>query len=227
MPLLGDLPAGEEVLEELRTQYSYAYRTLVPPMNLPMAWLQPQDRIPLIARRGQNRSDYLRQRLGIGMDKRLVLFYAGPVHLPAVFWAQIRANSEYAFLFYDMPPGAPELPNMIVLPPGLVHPSEVVPSMDLVLAKAGYGIASECMANGVPLIYAHRADFLESTAISRELEEWGGAVCLAPEVLLEGKELAPFLNYAYGLGASARPVVSTGADYCAELLAGGLEPIEE
>lgn len=205
-------------MAQLRLEYSHAARVLVPPMNLPMDWLARQERVPLVARKGRNRAAEIRARLGVGVDKRLVLFYAGPVMLPPAFWAQVALNEDCAFLFYALPPGAPVLGNIHVLPSDCVHPADVVPSMDLVLAKAGYGIAGECMADGVPIVYAHRSDFLESSAISRELDAWGGAIALAPEVLLEGRALRPYLEAGFALESGVRPVRSDGAEVCAGLL---------
>ncbi|HCF96922.1 MAG: hypothetical protein PHC78_02050 [Verrucomicrobiota bacterium] len=217
-PLLDGLAGGDEALAQLRLEYSHAARVLVPPMNLPMDWLARQERVPLVARKGRNRAAEIRARLGLGVDKRLVLFYAGPVMLPPAFWAQVALNEDCAFLFYALPPGAPVLGNIHVLPSDCVHPADVVPSMDLVLAKAGYGIAGECMADGVPIVYAHRSDFLESSAISRELDAWGGAIALAPEVLLEGRALRPYLEAGFALESGVRPVRSDGAEVCAGLL---------
>jgi hypothetical protein len=39
--------------------------------------------------------------------------------------------------------------------------SDMLASVDAVISKPGYGILSDCVVNGKPLIYADRSDFLE------------------------------------------------------------------
>ena len=54
------------------------------------------------------------------------------------------------------------------LPAGLAY-QDVVAAADLVITKPGYGIVSECVANGTPLLYTSRGRFVEYDVFVAEM----------------------------------------------------------
>jgi L-arabinokinase len=67
-----------------------------------------------------------------------------------------------------------EAEHLTVLAPGLELPAPVsyedlVAAADVVISKPGYGIVSECVANGTALLYTSRGRFLEYDVFTAEM----------------------------------------------------------
>ncbi len=104
--------------------------------------------IPFIARRSTRDAAETRERLGIAGDRPFVLacFSGADLGLPY----QHIADAEHLTVL------APERE----APAGLTYP-DLVAAADVVVSKPGYGIVSECIANGTPLLYTSRGRFVE------------------------------------------------------------------
>jgi len=102
--------------------------------------------IPLIARRSTRDRAEMRHLLGIDGARPAVLASFGGygVDLP---YARVEQSGLMVL--------APDAP-----PPGLKY-EDLVAAVDVVVSKPGYGIVSECVANGTPLLYTSRGRFAE------------------------------------------------------------------
>jgi L-arabinokinase len=146
-------PAFEElapdVIPAIRTAYGTATRALRLPFHggfEPMAAVT--DDIPLIARRSRRDPADTRRLLGIAGDRPVVLASFGAYGAPLPYDA-VQARGEFTLLTVERLP-----------PHGLEYP-DLVAAADVVLSKPGYGIVSECIANGTALLYASRGRFVE------------------------------------------------------------------
>lgn len=133
----------------IRDAYATATRALRLPLHggfEPMAAVTSD--IPFIARRSRRAPAETRERLGIAGNRPFVLacFSAADLDLPY----QHIADTEHLTVL------APEREP----PAGLSYP-DLVAAADVVVSKPGYGIVSECVANGTPLLYTSRGRFLE------------------------------------------------------------------
>jgi hypothetical protein len=104
--------------------------------------------IPFIARRSALGRDEARRLLGIRGDRPVVLpsFGAYGAALPL---DALRASSRFTLIDPDLE-----------APPGIGYP-DLVAAADVVVSKPGYGIVSECVANGTALLYTSRGRFIE------------------------------------------------------------------
>ena len=104
--------------------------------------------IPFIARQSTRNRGETRYLLGITDDRPVVLpsFGAYGAALPV---DRLRASRQFTLLTIDDP-----------LPHGLRYP-DLVAAADVVVSKPGYGIVSECVANGTALLYTSRGRFIE------------------------------------------------------------------
>jgi L-arabinokinase len=100
-------------------------------------------------------------------------------------------------------PGGLELPNttygviakaegLTVLAPGVELPAplvyqDLVAAADVVISKPGYGIVSECVANGTPLLYTSRRHFVEYDMFVAEMPHVLRCRHLAQADLLAGR----------------------------------------
>ena len=145
---------GENVASEI----GMIYRSTTFALRMPM-WggfeTMPQILdIPFVARRSRRDPDEVRLALGIPVDQRVVLTSFGGYGLDGLDEDAVRAIADYH-----------------VLLPGMIDESamydrgyryeDLVRAVDVVVTKPGYGIISECIANGTALLYTARGDFRE------------------------------------------------------------------
>jgi L-arabinokinase len=111
--------------------------------------------VPFIARQSIRDPEDTRQVLKVGRGQRLVLasFAAYGLALP-------YDRIEQSGLVVISPERHP--------PPGLKY-EDLVAAADVVVSKPGYGIVSECVANGTPLLFTSRGRFAEYEVMLAEM----------------------------------------------------------
>ena len=140
---------GAGVIDVVHNAYAAATRALRLPLHGGFdAMAAVTSDIPFIARRSTRDAAETRERLRIAGDRPFVLacFSGADLGLP---YQQI-ADAEHLTVL------APERE----APAGLTYP-DLVAAADVVVSKPGYGIVSECIANGTPLLYTSRGRFVE------------------------------------------------------------------
>ena len=138
-----------EVIHVIRDAYALATRALRLPLHggfEPMAAVTMD--IPFIARRSRRDPADTRRALGVPDDRPFVVASFGAYGLNAAYDDIAKAQR-----LTVLSPGS-------TLPAGLAY-QDVVEAADLVITKPGYGIVSECVANGTPLLYTSRGRFVE------------------------------------------------------------------
>jgi len=168
------------VVDTIRGAYAAASRALRLPLHggfEPMAAVTTD--IPFIARRSTRDAVETRQLLGIAGDRPFVLASFGGYGLN-VPYETIAESEGLTILAVEREPPAP-----------LTYP-DLVAAADVVISKPGYGIVSECVVNGTPLLYTSRGRFVEYDVFVAEMPgvlrcrhlpqadllagRWGGAV---------------------------------------------------
>lgn len=175
-------PAFDElapsVIPAMRGAYAMATRALRLPLHggfEPMAAATVD--IPLIARRSTFDPAETRRRLGVAGNsagKPLVLASFGGYGLQLPFDAIARKNG-LTVVSLDRE-----------LPGGLKY-QDIVAAADVVVSKPGYGIVSECIANGTPLLYTSRGRFVEYDLFVREMPRVLKCRYIPQEELLAGR----------------------------------------
>ncbi len=110
--------------------------------------------IPFIARHSRRDRDQVRRLLGIDGSRTAILASFGGYGVALPF--ERVAQSGLMLLSPDDPP------------PGLQY-EDLVAAVDVVVSKPGYGIVSECIANGTPLLYTSRGRFAEYPVMLAEM----------------------------------------------------------
>jgi L-arabinokinase len=138
-----------DAIPAIRRAYATATRALRLPLHggfEPMAAVTRD--IPFIARRSTRDAADTRRLLGLSGDRPIVLpsfgGYGADLPLDA-----LRRSERFTLI-----ESARELPA------GL-HYQDLVAAADVVVSKPGYGIVSECVANGTALLYTSRGRFVE------------------------------------------------------------------
>ncbi|MGC8741684.1 MAG: glycosyltransferase family protein [Candidatus Sumerlaeaceae bacterium] len=164
----------EVFLRQVAKEYATATLLVRPGFALRMPHFRRSYDTSPIARRGVNRRRELLRELDLSTRTRLVLTYFGKWGFGALEIERAARLKDVAFLSFDA-----EIPPLKKLDPNRWKFEDVVASVDVVIAKPGYGTLGECMANATPVIYYPRCEFSEYFALRRELDRWGGAVRLS------------------------------------------------
>ena len=139
------------VLPAVRDGYACATRTLRLPLHGGFAAMAATTTdIPFVARLSTRDRRDTRRRLGVSGDRPAVLVSLDRFDLAAALDTIARSDR---FVTIDSDPATLDAN-------GLQY-KDLVAASDVVISKPGYGIASECLANGAALLYTSRDGFRE------------------------------------------------------------------
>lgn len=199
---------ASSLVEAQRDLYSRATLALRTPLSFPMSYFPRMKDIPLIGRSGSSIRYRLLKHFNLPPRQRLVLVYLGIWGGKDVRPQVLTKRDDITFFsFHDAPDPIVSLHNDQWTFP------DVLASMDAVVGKPGYGIASECMINAIPMIYYPRDEFAEYRVLSDGLQEWGGATCMSRDILIHGP-WDDSLDWAFG--ATPEATNGDGARIAAE-----------
>jgi hypothetical protein len=166
-PILGPDPALRALPGEIAAQYGSARTYLRLPLHPEPHPFREAIDLPLVGRRATAPAARVRELLGLppAGSRPLVLLSIGG--LRAGDWPRIRADAA-GMDFVVVGPLPVEVPGsaLRLLPESLdLRFEDLVGAADAVLGKPGYGICSECAANGTPLVAVERTGFAEYAAL--------------------------------------------------------------
>jgi L-arabinokinase len=122
--------------------------------------------LPLVARRAKHAPADVRARLRLPASEPLLLVSFGGYSAHELDVARAAATLSAARIVMTtrdgdvVPEGAIGIAEHLVYDSGLRY-EDLVAAVDIVLSKPGYGIVSECIANGTRLLYTSRGRFRE------------------------------------------------------------------
>jgi L-arabinokinase len=213
------------VLPTIRQAYAEATQTLRLPLHGGFAAMRaPVRDIPLIARRSPLGRHDARRTLGLSADERVVLasFGAYGADLP---YRDVAAHSAFTLVVTDAEardggeaahPRLRRLARRDLKSRGIRYP-DLVAAADVVVSKPGYGIVSECVANGAALLYTSRGRFPEQEVFFAEMPEVLRCRFIAPDDLRAGRwseAVAALLDQPQ----PPRQLATDGADVAASMI---------
>ncbi len=192
-----------EVIPTIRRAYASTTLALRLPLHggfEPMAGVTRD--IAFIARTSTRDPGDTRRQLGIAGERPVVLASFGGygVDLPI---EALRQSDRFTFIEPMREP-----------PSGLKY-EDLVAAADVVVSKPGYGIVSECVANGTALLYTSRGRFIEYDLFVAGMPEILRCRYLSQEDLLGGRWAEAIDALLAQPEAPERPAVN-GADTAAE-----------
>ncbi len=163
------------VIGTIRDAYAAATHALRLPMHggfEPMAAVTSD--IPFIAGRSTRDREETRRHLGISGDRPFVLASFGGHGLDIPYGAIAKSEGLTVWSAES------------ALPAPLTH-QDLVAAADVVISKPGYGIVSECVASGAPLLYTSRGRFVEYDVFVAEMPRVLRCRYIAQPDLLAGR----------------------------------------
>jgi L-arabinokinase len=192
------------------------------------ATMRPVRDLPLVARVGRAPREVVRRAVGLPLDRPLLLvslggFGAGGLDVAAAA-ASLRGVADVVLTSYDTVAAAPSVHRVdeaSLYGQGLRY-EDLVGAVDVVASKPGYGIISECAANGTALLYTDRGRFCEYDVLVREMPRYLESRFIAQAALRAGDWREPVTAL---LAAPPRPRAradgaAVAAAWLAERLAG-------
>ncbi|MBV8233129.1 MAG: hypothetical protein JO355_02455 [Planctomycetaceae bacterium] len=211
----GDAP---KLVTELRRAYRHATALFRTEPALRMADIAPVIELGMVVTPGHCRRDELRKRLGLAATDKLVYLYVGRYGQANLGWGRLEKLKGRGLHFVGFHPASiGPLENLHVVEVSDWTGAELTASVDVVVAKAGYGTSCEAMVAGTPMIYPPRTGFAEHRALDRALRAWGGGVPATAREFAELR-LERLLDRALALKPGPPPFPADGAARAAERL---------
>src|SRR5699024_3167963 len=119
--------------------------------------------VPFVARHSAKDPSSTRAHRGLPLDKRLVLASFGGYGVQGLDFEAIDLPDGWAIVR--------GLDQAEIYDAGLSY-QDLVRTVDVVITKPGYGIVSECIANGAAMVYTSRGNFPEYDVFVREMPRY-------------------------------------------------------
>jgi hypothetical protein len=167
----------------VRAARAYGRATLM--LELPytgdLSAFYARERIGFVARRPRVDREEARRRLGLGLETRpAILISFGGIGLPGLTPAVLSREDGLRFLY----PEELEAGRLQAL--GLYYP-DVIGAVDAVVTKPGYGIVTDAIGAGTPIVYTERGDFPEYPILVAEMPRHLACVHVGNDDLRHGR----------------------------------------
>lgn len=196
------------VIERLRRGYSQASLLLRLPFAEAMEAFPRRQEVGLVARPGKPCRGRLAELTGADPCRRWALVSFTTLELTPS--ARRRAAATEGWQFFTVQPLDWQEHGFLAVDPSLVAFCDLVASVDVVLSKPGFGILSDAIVNGRPLVYVERSDFLEYPVLERGLKRFLRHHHLPAAELYRGA-VGPALEAALGAPEPPERLSSDGA----------------
>jgi L-arabinokinase len=210
-PYVKRFPEYIPVLSTMAEQYAKASKALALYPSSPMPIFKNKIPTPILGRKGNDRRSDIYHTFGIDSSKRLGLIYTGNFGLDSVRWDRLEGFGGWEFIGVYPLPGSPK--NFHTVTKDQFRYQDLSASADAIVGKMGYGVFSESLLNGVPLIYLPRDDFSEFQTLDAEAKRLGSGVCIDAETFAEAGWEDALENAASSI--KIEPADGRGAGICA------------
>ncbi len=210
-PYVREYPFFEPYLRKIREQYRMAGLLLELTPSTGMPYFRNRLKVPLVAKPGRNIGRRLKEHLGLGKNQRIALIYVGEFGVESMRWEDLEKFRDWDFIgIYPLPRASA---NYHRIDKKDFPYEDLVASAEVVITKIGYGVTSQSLINGTPLIYLPPQDFAEFPVLEEAIREWGQGYRLSREdycALKWGGALEEVIKRG-----RPKPVASDGARICA------------
>jgi hypothetical protein len=186
------LPAAPWLIDRLAGWYAHAEEAWRLPLAGGFESFKRVIDFPFVARHARHARAEVRHRLGLPADTPLLLVSFGGYQSHELDLVRAAASVRDAQIVITSSTDASAVPNNVLTideqtlyGDGLRY-EDLVGAVDIVLSKPGYGIVSECIANGARLLYTSRGRFREYEIFVAQMPRLVSCEFLSPAELSAG-----------------------------------------
>jgi L-arabinokinase len=194
--IYADYSASQDLLARIQDAYRLADAGWRMPMHGGFAAIDPIVDVPFVARHARNdlSRDEVRRALRLPMDRRLALISFGGYGVEGLRLESLDCGPSWEIVTTAGPgrsnvsrhDAVRTLDEPAMYSAGLRY-EDVVRAVDVVLTKPGYGIISDCIANGTAMLYTSRGRFAEYDVLVSEMPRYLRCRFIDPEDLRAGR----------------------------------------
>jgi L-arabinokinase len=183
-------------IEQIRSAYGSAQGAWRLPMHGGFEPFASVTDVPFVARHASVDRATTRGRLGLPLDRKLVLSSFGGYGLASLPLEGLDCLEEYEVVIAEASLGgggqARPHPAVHAIVEGDIYSrglryEDLVGAADVVLTKPGFGIISECLANDTALVYTSRGAFREYDVLVAEMPDMLRCAFISHEDLFAGR----------------------------------------
>ncbi len=178
-------PRWDSFVVEFEKDYGTADLLIRLPFHAEMGAFKRIVDVPLLASPGRERRREIAAMTGCRPGKKWVLLSFTSLGLDDAALDHIESLSEYDF--FTVKPLEWRRKNIFPIDREKIPFSDVVASVDVVVSKPGFGLMSDCLVNGKPLIHADREDFREYAVMLEGVQRYFKNIHIPTPLLYEGK----------------------------------------
>lgn len=188
----GGDPEWNHLAQEVRRYYQTGSLLLRLPFYGAMNAFRRIEDIPLVARRSDKGQKEIRQLLGLPSGIKIGLIGFSHLSLQKEAIQRIEElSSEYLFLIKN--PINWESPIFRKIEGEALSFVDLVRAADFVMTKPGYGMVSDCLSHGTPMIFSDRGGFPEYPILVKGIKSLL-ASCFMPKEALYSGNWGPYLG---------------------------------
>ena len=190
------LDSAPDLVPSIQAAYTMAREAWRLPMHGGFSTFDRIVDLPFVARHAAHARDETRRRLGLPVDRPLVLSSFGGYGVRGLDdLSRLDCLDTYGVVVTHQ-----SVPDGSSTPPGNVFPvdedqlygsglryEDLVKACDVVATKPGYGIIAECIANGTAIMYTSRGRFAEYEVLVAEMPRYLRCGYIGHEALFEGR----------------------------------------
>ncbi len=175
----------EPVVDAFKDAYSKSDLLLRLPFSPKMDAFPQVEDLPLVASPGRHRRQDIAALTGADSHKKWIL-----ISFTTLGWSEDALDNVErlgSYEFFTVLPLEWRRRNIYPLDREKVRFSDIVASMDGVITKPGFGIISDCLINGKPVIYADRSNFREYEVLEASIKKYLKNLHIPVEHLYRGE----------------------------------------
>ncbi|MBF0291791.1 MAG: hypothetical protein HQK86_06490 [Nitrospinae bacterium] len=199
-------PQFAQISRRFTQIYSKATRILRTPLSGGMDGYSNITDIPLIAPSIKKTREAAREELGLSKDEKFVLVSLGGIGSERFFSRLDDRITKFNMMILGQ--GERRSGNVFQFDCANALHNDLLSAADVVVGKLGYGLCSELIAQKRPLLYTHRADFVEYNVLNDGLRKYVAVDTLPPDEFFEGSLDEPLTQ----LLGSRHPTAETPLD---------------
>jgi L-arabinokinase len=217
------LPSAPELIPTIQRGYHGTDAAWRLPMHGGFGTFERVVDLPFVARHATHPREDTRRTLGLPLDRRIALSSFSIYGADGIDFSNLDSTRGWDVVLTGSGDAPPARDGMrFVHEPSLyaaqLRYEDLVAACDVVVTKPGYGIISECIANGTSMVYTSRGRFVEYDVLVQEMPRYLRCAYLDHASLFAGRWRAALDAAVNAVSPPEKPMTNG-----AEVIAGMIE----